>query len=325
MTLHELRPRALPSAMSPQPSLQPLPTVQRLAHWAQAAPLQIALRHRRQGEWFAWRWIDVLREVEQLAAGLRQQGFSARSRLAVSGAYETDLLLLSLAAQASGGTVVGVPRPASSAALVAQLQTLRPTHGFVQDRRDLPHWQGCHEQVAGLRVLITAQPPLVDSGPLPVLGISHLLGERPSPTTLFGLPAGSDATLLWVEEGTDWEAGLEVILGQWLSSGQALAFPESPGSAARDRRAVAPTGLLLSSARLQVLAQEIEARLPPPGSWRRRLCDWTIEQPRRGLRRLLKQRVQRLLGFENLRSIWQAPNHTQAHHPWTLEPGKDVA
>ena len=61
---------------------------------------------------------------------------------------------------------------------------------------------------------------------------------------------------MWSEEGTQWQAGLTVLLEQWLGSGQPLAFPESPGSASRDRREVAPSGLLLSAERLQRLRSE---------------------------------------------------------------------
>ena len=98
---------------------------------------------------------------------------------------------------------------------------------------------------------------------------------------------------LWSEEGTQWQDGLSVLLEQWLNSGQSLAFPESPGSASRDRREVAPTGLLLSAERLQRLADEIESRLAAQGTWRRRLCDWAIAHPEKGLQRLIKNRVRR--------------------------------
>jgi hypothetical protein len=109
-----------------------------------------------------------------------------------------------------------------------------------------------------------------------------------------------------------------VLLEQWLSSGHGLAFPESPGSASRDRREVAPSGLLLSAGRLHVLAAEIDSRLAPPGTWRRRLCDWAIAHPESGPQRLIKHRVRRLLGFHNLHFIWQA---TRSAESPTSRPG----
>jgi hypothetical protein len=120
---------------------------------------------------------------------------------------------------------------------------------------------------------------------------------------------------------------LGVLFEQWLTSGQALAFPESPGSASRDRREVAPSSLLLSAERLQILANEIDSRLTPLGTWRRRLCDWAIAHPEKALQRLIKNRVRRLLGFHNLHFIWQATRIAQAQPApvWLAEFKRDIA
>ena len=131
-------------------------------------------------------------------------------------------------------------------------------------------------------------------------------------------------TALWSEEGTHWQGGLAVLLEQWLNTGHGLAFPESLASAQRDRREVAPTGLLLSAERLQHLADEIESRLAPHGTLRRRLCDWAIAHPQSGLRRLLKNRVRKLLGFQRLAYIWQ-PLKATPSPAWLAEFKRDIA
>lgn len=127
--------------------------------------------------------------------------------------------------------------------------------------------------------------------------------------------------MLWVDEGTEWREGLSYLLSRWLEHGEGLAFPETSESAGRDRREIAPTGLLLSAARVEALAGEIEARLPPAGSWRRRLCDWTLANPHQGMRRWLKERVRRLLGFHRLRRIEVpgAPAGAVLRGPWLDE------
>jgi hypothetical protein len=299
--------------------------LERLSHWAHATPLDIALRHKRHGQWYAWRWIDVLRDVEQLVDGLRQHGFDERSRLVLSGAFDPDFLLLALAAQASGGALVVVPAPTSAEEAQRIVDVQRPTHSFVQQRRDLTLWLAAAEQGPVLGTLICGQTPLIETTDTTIISVARL--RLTAGVSADGHPQkrNKDFKQLWAEEGSDWQGGFAVVLEQWLGCGQALAFAECPGSVARDRRDVAPTGLLMSAKRLQVLADEIESRLPPPGSWRRRLCDWTIAGPQHGLRRLLRNRVKRLLGFGHLSFIWQAVPQSAAAHPWAAPVSRDVA
>ena len=301
MSVHELK--RPPIADTKEWQVNAPQALEQLRHWAQVSPLQPALRHKRHGQWFVWRWIDALRDVERLADGLRQQGFSETSRLAVSGAFEPNLLLLALAAQQVGGDLLAIADNLDAAALHSVLWRSNPTHAFVQGRQPQQLW--------------------LNQGQL-LLDFAELLGPTEHPQRL---RLGASTDQLWSEEGTEWQGGLTVLFEQWLSSGQTLAFPESPGSASRDRREVAPSGLLLSPERLQLLANEIESRLASPGTWRRRLCDWAIAHPESGLQRLIKNRVRRLLGFHNLRFIWQATRTAQAQSKptWLAEFKRDIA
>lgn len=277
-------------------------TQELLRHWARVSPLQPALRHKRRGQWFVWRWIDVLRDVERLADGLRQQGFSDASRLALSGAFEPDLLLLALAAQHIGGQVLTLPDNLDPESLHDALSRSRPSHAFVKGQKTRQCW--------------------INQGHTP-LDFTGLLGPADPPQRLLGWWHGPQ---LWSEEGTQWQAGLSVLFDQWLNSGQSLAFPQCPASASRDRREVAPTGLLLSAKRLEALLNEIDRRLAAPGTWRRRLCDWAIAHPEKGPQRLIKQGVRRLLGFQNLHFIWPIARHpcTQPRADWLFELKRDT-
>lgn len=321
MSVHELNP----------PVLDALPdnALNQLKHWAASRPLQIALRHKRRGRWKAWRWVDVLREVVQLASVLQQQGFAPGSRLALSGAFEPTLILLSLAARAAGGQVFSVPRTASGEELRRLLLRSQPSHAFVQSREGVSQWLAAGAELPRPLLVLSAQSAARASGRVRVLLLAELAGEPGEPLQQ-SWRAARKTGAVWSEEGTEWSQGLELLLRHWLGNGESFAFPENSESAARDRRDIAPIALLLSPERLQVLAEEIEQRLAPLGSWRRRLCDWTLRDARHGARRLIKARVRELLGFPRLQTILRSapdelPVVAAASHAWIREYREQAA
>lgn len=194
MSVHELE---LPLDVEwPAERVTMLPNaLAQLHHWAQVTPLHNALRHKRDGQWYAWRWIDALRDVERQADGLRQQGFTDNSRLALSGAFEPHLLLLALAAQVIGGQILTLADDLEPAALQQQLWLIRSTHAYIQGLQPADVVQRVDPVDTSQRLCRWWQP--------------------------------SGKTELWSEESTHWQGGLAAVLAQWLNSGQSLGFPEA--------------------------------------------------------------------------------------------------
>ncbi len=290
------------------------------AHWSASRPDQIALQHKRRGQWKAWRWADVARDVGVLAASLRDQGVGPGTRLALSGAFEPTLLLLALAAFEAGAEVVSVPRSSDAAQWRAELAALQPSHLYLQRREDVAAALQAAGDASREVVLISAHAPVRASDRSRVLSIAALHDGQRGERQFLRHRQALRASSAWVEEGTEWREGLALVLTHWLGGGGSLAFPERSESAARDRRDVAPVVLLLSPARLQRLGDEIENRLAPQGSLRRRLSDWAARSPRRSLVRHLHARIRRQFGLGRLESVRSADTVTpHSDHRWVGE------
>ena len=292
MSVHEIKPVAA-DVLAPD-------ALDRLRHWAGARPRELALRHKRRGQWKAWQWADIAREVEHLAAALQQHGFGLGSRLALSGAFEPTLILLALAAKAAGGHPLPVSRELSGEALRSVLAELRPSHIYVQGRegmlRHLAALGGAEDEI----LLLSSASVERQSGSVRVLPLTSLYAGGPARRLRLAARRAHAAAPLWSEDGTEWDEGLGTVLHHWLDSGQCVAFPESIESASRDRLEIAPSGLLLSPARRRALEEECESRLAPPGSLRRRAWEWSLEGGSRGLRGQVQARVRRLFGLQRL-------------------------
>lgn len=294
---------------SPFPSEVPGDSLQWLRHWANVAPLRVALRHKQQGSWKTWRWIDVLREVECLSSGLQQHGMSSGSWLMMCGDFEPNLLLVALATASIGGQVTTSPPHQRGAALHETLLHLKPSHAFVQHQDDVRQWLALTEEPALVAPLIyTTSPPPTPYPPTcrGVISLPELFGNEKSAPRRFYHCHGHRHKAIWVEEGTAWREGLRQLLDHWLTRGDGMAFPETADTADRDRHDITATALLVSENKLAYLERDIERCLPPEGSWRRKLHDWTLSDTGRKTRQQAKITLSWLFGMRQLYSFHQA-------------------
>ncbi|WP_025128181.1 hypothetical protein [Pseudomonas sp. PH1b] len=199
-----------------------------LGHWARVSPLRTALRHRRLGRWWVWRWIDVLRDVQRLADGLRQHELTAGSQLLLSGDADPAMLLLALAAQSLGAQVRCLGAECSPQVLQRHLWRWRPSHGFVSEPVPLAFWHSLAEPALAPRWLISHQPlsalparPRVQS-----LTFVQLLGVREAARPEGRWFGAAPSAGPWNESRGRQPDGLPLLLQQWLESGQSPVFTQ---------------------------------------------------------------------------------------------------
>ncbi|MDF2621293.1 MAG: hypothetical protein K0S00_3952 [Xanthobacteraceae bacterium] len=255
--------------------------------------------HKRRDRWQVFTWSYVAREVDRLAAVLRARGISGELRLAVSGSYEPDLVVLSLAALAAGGEVFALSPKLRGAELARELAAIGPSHAFVQSRRAIAQWFAAGPPAATRLPLFSPQAFVGghegwDVVPLhnPVSTLAHIPGR-------WARLRRTD--VVWVDEGTEWTEGLARLLDGVFDDAVTLAFPETAESATRDRRQVRPSALLLSPERRQRLIEEDRARRTPEGSLSRWLTDGAEAAPAGLLARFVNARRRAVLGLSRVR------------------------
>lgn len=250
----------------------PSGAIQQLQAWAIKQPSALALLHKQHGRWQAYRWGDLPATLERLQHDLLKQGLVPGVRLALAGALTPELILLALAAQAVGAVLVSIDRDAQGEQLKTLLQAAQPGHAFVQDRKTIASWLASGYSNAAPLPLLTSQMAKYETSSWRILPLHGLIshGLASFPHGLISLRRSlKQRTVSWVDEGTEWQAGLAQVVKHWLNSGHVLASPETGSASSRDRREIQPHMLLASPARQLALQQELEQRLPASGSWRR--------------------------------------------------------
>jgi hypothetical protein len=142
-------------------------------------------------------------------------------------------------------------------------------------------WADHHEHQADGRGAEVGDAVDVDIGPLRWLTHAELVEG-----TLVRAAAGQAGAALAADDDAlsvqplSSRAGA-LALAEWQLSGLCLSCAEADGSPEHDRREVAPTVLIASTGWYARLWQDVDRRLPPPGSWRRRLVGAALDRSAR--------------------------------------------
>ncbi len=282
---------------------------------AQTRNRQIALRYKKLGIWQTRTWGEVAQDADHLAEALHLKGFKATDCLLIISEANAEALLLTLAAQALGGSVSLIKPSADHRSWLA---TVKPRYAVVQNLELVAQLSDAEPDVVivlddrGLHDAEDAR--LVDYAELlkpAAKGIRKPLIDAAACAFVFQTPQGEQRLthadlldgarqLVDIQAITERDQALAArvfaasgqaryLLAPWLVAGFCLNFPEALGTRDNDRRELGPTlvlGTRESYARLELWARE---RLPSPGTFAHALYRWAMA-PAKGL-------IRRQLGY----------------------------
>ncbi|MDY0918700.1 AMP-binding protein [Pseudomonas viridiflava] len=298
---------------------------------AQTRNRQIALRYKKLGIWKTRTWGEVAQDADHLAEALHLKGFKATDCLLIISEANAEALLLTLAAQALGGSVSLIepsmdhrhwlatvkPRYAvvQNLALLARLGDAEPDRVIVLDKRGLHDAEDARlvDYAELLKPAATGiRKPLIDAAacafvfqtPECELQLSHadLLDGAQQLIDANAITDHDQALVALVFAAS---SQARYLLAPWLVAGFCLNFPEALSTRDNDRRELGPTlvlGTRESYARLELRARE---RLPLPGTFAHALYRWAMA-PAKGLIRrqfgywLIRRPLLDVLGMSRL-------------------------
>ncbi|VVN69339.1 AMP-binding protein [Pseudomonas fluorescens] len=323
----------------PQPGTLP----QWLQQQARQQGTGIALRHKRLGVWQVRTWGQLAAEVEHLATALQVLGFVPGASLVIVSRPRPEALMAALAAQWLGGVAVLLDPLEAAAAQVALLHELHSEWVFAEGHGEIQRLRAAglvprlliYADGRGLAEVSQAGDTLAFAQLLQQGSHHRLEPQARAERTAFAfyrLGAGqrieqqriSHAELLqegrrlvhseqlgWQEEALAaraFAAGGQAryLLAPWLIAGFRLNFPENLATRDQDRRELGPTLVAGTRETYERLHAQVLARLPAPGSWRRRLVDWALVAYPGALQRhlgywLIRRPLRDVLGFSRTR------------------------
>lgn len=327
---------------NPQPVAGTLP--QWLQHQARQQGTGIALRHKRLGVWQVLTWRQLATEVQRLSTALQARGFVPGATLVIVSRPRPEALIAALAAQWLGGVAALLDPLEAAAAQVPLLRELHSEWVFAEGHEEIQRLRAAglaprllmYADGRGLAEVSQAGDTLAFAQLLQQGSDHRLEPQARAERTAFAFyrldavqgieqQRISHAELLLEgrrlvhseQLGRQDEAlaarafaaggQARYLLAPWLIAGFRLNFPENLETRDQDRRELGPTLVAGTRETYERLHTQILARLPEPGSWRRRLVDWALVAHPGALQRhlgywLIRRPLRDVLGFSRTRA-----------------------
>lgn len=184
----------------------------RLAHWADVAPRDIAVREKSLGRWVETTWAELARSVAVAAGQLAGAGVRSGDHVLLLGQNRLHWVRWMLAAQSVGAVPTAVDPRASGATLTHAVDAVAPVaaigDGLAEAEDCLALWRGGHH---GLRLVVINEDTTGLADPIDTVSVrtaDELLAESPDGVPAHAAAADDRALVLWTSGTTGTPRGV---------------------------------------------------------------------------------------------------------------------
>nr|WP_042184183.1 AMP-binding protein [Kibdelosporangium sp. MJ126-NF4]CEL16130.1 Long-chain-fatty-acid--CoA ligase [Kibdelosporangium sp. MJ126-NF4]CTQ94056.1 Long-chain-fatty-acid--CoA ligase (EC 6.2.1.3) [Kibdelosporangium sp. MJ126-NF4] len=204
----------------------------RLLELAATHPKDVALRHKHWGRWRETTWADYASQVARTAAGLRQLGVVAGSRVAIHAENRPEWVIADLAVQGLGAVSVGI-YPTSPAAEIEYLLAHASVSVLItEDEEQLDKVLAVRDALPNLEHVVVIDPRGVRTEG--ILTFTDLLADDDGtyPAAVSSLDPSAPAILVYTSGTTGPPKGAVITHANLVASGR--TFVDALGAGPRD-------------------------------------------------------------------------------------------
>jgi long-chain acyl-CoA synthetase len=287
--------------------------IELLERTARATPTRVAcLQRNTQNVWVPTAWIDLWREVQQLAIAFRRLGLGRGERLAILARTRREWLVAEMAGLLANSVIVGID-PHATPELVGYMMAHADARGVVTDNNET--LQRIPEAIRDQLKFIVLLEDRKESGDARIVQWQDLVSGKGSVAANLELPlAGDPATLIYTSGTTGMPKGIEYTHSQlmiscramqdathelrdgdtticWLpmaylyqrmlnlvaiAHGMSTYFVDDPRQIVECLNQVEPTGFCGVPRFYEKVHEGIQKKLMQQPRWRRRVAHWAL-------------------------------------------------